>query len=276
ANGKDQFTEYRATSSFVGQRDGELSFERGDVIFVTQDTGLWWSGRNSRGEAGRFPSSYVSIYAVGVTIPETEDPNITSVQPGGHALGAITQGGETMRGLPDARPPIAVASSLHVPASSKEIRVEAGEQLEVLSEPVPGSDMVRVRRVRDQMVGEVPMSVVMAPGSHQASPGKRRNYGLDQITIMGPKSGTSPNLSRMSHPGASHSRYATPMRVPTIVEEDDDTAAKEAENMPDNIQGTRGDLNDARPVTSGHQPMNTVISLAEDEEESSEKRRCSF
>ncbi|KAF4654781.1 hypothetical protein FOZ61_008052, partial [Perkinsus olseni] len=266
ANGKDQFTEYRATSSFVGQRDGELSFERGDVIFVTQDTGLWWSGRNSRGEAGRFPSSYVSIYAVGVTIPETEDPNITSVQPGGHALGAITQGGETMRGLPDARPPIAVASSLHVPASNKEIRVEAGEQLEVLSEPVPGSDMIRVRRVRDQVVGEVPMSVVMAPGSHQASPGKRRNYGLDQITIMGPKSGTSPNLSRMSHPGASHSRYATPMRVPTIVEEDDDTAAKEAENMPDNIQGTRGDLNEARPVTSGHQPMNTVISLAEDEE----------
>lgn len=64
ASGKDQFTEYRATSSFVGQRDGELSFERGDVIFVTrkssgvdigrclssEDTGLWWTGRNSRGE----------------------------------------------------------------------------------------------------------------------------------------------------------------------------------------------------------------------------------
>lgn len=94
---------------------------------------------------------------------------------------------------------------------------------------------------------------------------------------MGPKSGTSPNLARMSHPGAgTHSRYATPMRVPTIVEEDDEAAAKEAENMSGNIQRTQEDLRHELPVTSGHQPMSTVISLAEDDEESSEKRRCSF
>ncbi|EER16863.1 hypothetical protein Pmar_PMAR004715 [Perkinsus marinus ATCC 50983] len=214
ASGKDQFTEYRATSSFVGQRDGELSFERGDVIFVTR--------KSSGVDIG-------SIYAVGVAIPETEDPNITSVHPGGHPLGAITQGGEALRGLPDARPPVA-ASMPHVPMSSREIHVEAGEQLEILSEPIPGSDLVK---------------------------------------IMGPKSGTSPNLARMSHPGAgTHSRYATPMRVPTIVEEDDEAAAKEAENMSGNIQRTQEDLRHELPVTSGHQPMSTVISLAEDDEES--------
>ncbi|KAF4664929.1 hypothetical protein FOL47_004882 [Perkinsus chesapeaki] len=277
ANGKDQFTEYRATTSIVGQRDGELSFERGEVIFVTQDTGLWWCGRNAKGEVGRFPSSSVNIYAVGINIPEAEDPNFTSMNPGGHVLGAITQGGEMFRGMQEAQLPIATAAMPHIPSTNRELRVEAGEQLEILGEPMPGSDLVKVRRIRDRMVGEVPMCVVMPPQTFQQTTPVRRNYSLDQITIMGPKSGTSPNLSRMSHPGAggSHSRYATPMRVPTIVEEDDE-AAREAENRPQNAQVDAEDPRVTRPVTSGHHPMNTVISLAEEEEDPNDKRRCSF
>ncbi|KAJ3056009.1 hypothetical protein HK097_008498 [Rhizophlyctis rosea] len=52
-----------AQYDFAGERDGDLSFRKGDVIVVTQKTGSvndWWTGR-CNGREGMFPANYVTM-----------------------------------------------------------------------------------------------------------------------------------------------------------------------------------------------------------------------
>ncbi|KAJ3032621.1 hypothetical protein HDV00_007315 [Rhizophlyctis rosea] len=52
-----------AQYDFAGERDGDLSFRKGDVIVITQKTAStndWWSGR-CNGREGMFPANYVQL-----------------------------------------------------------------------------------------------------------------------------------------------------------------------------------------------------------------------
>lgn len=49
----------RAIASFEGGDDGELAFEEGDILYVTDMTGDWYYGRNEAGIYGDIPSNFV-------------------------------------------------------------------------------------------------------------------------------------------------------------------------------------------------------------------------
>jgi hypothetical protein len=49
---------FKAIFAYEGIEKGELSFEAGDIISVTKDTGDWWEGE-CNGATGSFPKKYV-------------------------------------------------------------------------------------------------------------------------------------------------------------------------------------------------------------------------
>jgi len=50
----------QAIYDFTGEDEGELSFKKGDIIFVTDNTGDWWEGEVN-GMQGVLPSNYVTL-----------------------------------------------------------------------------------------------------------------------------------------------------------------------------------------------------------------------
>ncbi|KAJ3106533.1 hypothetical protein HDU97_006126 [Phlyctochytrium planicorne] len=53
-----------ALYDFAGEREGDLSFKRGEKITVTKKTDSvndWWEGKTDAGRVGAFPANYVSI-----------------------------------------------------------------------------------------------------------------------------------------------------------------------------------------------------------------------
>jgi hypothetical protein len=49
-----------ALFDFQGQQPGDLSFQKGDALYITGQKGDWYEG-NCNGERGIFPGNYVSI-----------------------------------------------------------------------------------------------------------------------------------------------------------------------------------------------------------------------
>lgn len=51
-----------ARFDFAAEEEGELSFNRGDVIdVIRQDSENWWYGHLPNGQKGLFPSNYVDL-----------------------------------------------------------------------------------------------------------------------------------------------------------------------------------------------------------------------
>ena len=52
---------FKALYDFDAQSTDELSFHKGDILFVFNKDDLkgWWGARNSDGETGQIPSNYV-------------------------------------------------------------------------------------------------------------------------------------------------------------------------------------------------------------------------
>ena len=53
-------TPYRAICDFTAQQEGDLSFKKGDIIYVYDTNGNWWKG-TCNGAYGLIPSNYVSL-----------------------------------------------------------------------------------------------------------------------------------------------------------------------------------------------------------------------
>jgi len=49
---------FKALYAFNGEQPGDLTFKKGDIIFVTKKDGAWWEG-TCNGQRGPFPSNYV-------------------------------------------------------------------------------------------------------------------------------------------------------------------------------------------------------------------------
>jgi hypothetical protein len=49
----------RGLYAFAGEREGDLSFNAGEVIQVIQKNPRWWAGITQDGRTGVFPSNYV-------------------------------------------------------------------------------------------------------------------------------------------------------------------------------------------------------------------------
>ena len=52
---------YMASFAFAGTEPGDLSFNAGDVIMVTEMDGEWWTG-TLKGKSGIFPANYVTAH----------------------------------------------------------------------------------------------------------------------------------------------------------------------------------------------------------------------
>lgn len=51
---------YSAMYTYTSDEPSDLTFNEGDIIYVTATTGDWWSGTISdQGRSGIFPASYV-------------------------------------------------------------------------------------------------------------------------------------------------------------------------------------------------------------------------
>jgi len=50
---------YRALYTFNGEQEGDLTFRKGDIIYVQKKDGSWWEG-TCNGRSGPFPSNYVT------------------------------------------------------------------------------------------------------------------------------------------------------------------------------------------------------------------------
>jgi len=51
--------QYRALYNFDGEQDGDLTFRKGEIIYVQKKEGSWWEG-TCNGKSGAFPSNYVA------------------------------------------------------------------------------------------------------------------------------------------------------------------------------------------------------------------------
>jgi len=59
---------YIAIYAFAGEQEGDLPFNKGDIIYATKKDGAWWEGK-CNGSSGIFPSNFVKEYR-----PEEEAP----------------------------------------------------------------------------------------------------------------------------------------------------------------------------------------------------------
>jgi regulator of replication initiation timing len=85
-----------------GFSDGDLVFDKDDVIMVTESSGAWWKGFNMRDRAvvGNFPSNYVAdtIKSAGHhmltplrEVPERAPPAAETEQLDGHTIGELKE-----------------------------------------------------------------------------------------------------------------------------------------------------------------------------------------
>ena len=82
---KSTFLEYIAAYAFTSQEDGDLSFQAGEVIIVTEMDGAWWRG-TAGNRTGIFPANYVSPkpqvspYFILVSFSDVETPAVHEVR----------------------------------------------------------------------------------------------------------------------------------------------------------------------------------------------------
>lgn len=169
---KPQLIEYRAVQSYMAKETGELSFSRNERIEVLKkDASGWWTGRNTLGETGVFPSVLVAQRPAGAALPlqqipaETYRPNLAQNRVSGawESIGSVDERARMI----SAQPPFAFVGIVQFAHVGDTLSVDTGEivQIEGMGD---GDGQVKIRNDRGQS-GSVPIKILSVKHREESS-----------------------------------------------------------------------------------------------------------